>query len=441
MSARAWVLSALAALLGVVVLGALYLQLDARTLPGIRVAREPKGQAHEALARTREPKAELGERARRWADGTVELTLGAQRATATRRELGASLDADALAARAARLGHSGNPLADVWTAGEAWLFGIDLDWNARVDRVQLGRYVRALRNAVERPPVAGTSDGTGTVLAGVDGVTLDTVASQSELERMLRSGRRRLTLALRAVPAPTMAIGTPDGIDERGPGPQRSASARLSDDDVRRMHAAAPKQWRAPQGCEPMDPPYEHFCQGPRQVPEPTGPAAELADRLDLGSLQAVGHLLHAEPRSAWVSAAGGPRPSTHALQWPVNGGRLWRRFGYTRKPPFEALLHRGIDVGAPKGSPLMAADDGIVAYSDNRVRGYGNLLVIIHPDASVSFSAHCRAIYVFAGQRVTRGQIVGEVGDTGLARGAHVHWELHVKGQATDPLAWFARH
>ena len=440
MNARAQLFRALALLLGVLVLGALYLQLDPRTLPGIRIAREPNAGAHEALARTHEPDAELRERARCWADGTVELTLGAQRATATRRELGASLDAGALAARAARLGHSGNPIADVWTAGEALLFGIDLDWNARVDRAQLGRYVRALRNAVERPPVAGTSEGDGAALAGVDGVTLDTVASQSELERMLRSGRRQLTLTLRAVPAPTMAIGTPDGIDEGGPGPERSAPARLSDDDVRRMHAAAPKQWRAPQGCEPMDPPYEHFCQGPRQVPEPSGPAAELADRLELGSLQAVGHLLHAGPSSAWVSAAGGPR-MTHGLLWPVNGGRLWRRFGYTRKPPFEALLHRGIDIGAPKGSPLLAADDGIVAYSDNRVRGYGNLLVIIHPDASVSFSAHCRAIYVFAGQRVARGQIVGEVGDTGLARGPHVHWELHVKGQATDPDAWFARH
>jgi murein DD-endopeptidase MepM/ murein hydrolase activator NlpD len=441
MSARRWLTIGAATLLGCFVLVALYLRVDARTLAGIRVRSEPNAQSYQALVRSREPSVELRERARAWADATVELTLGAQRATATRRELGASLDADALAERAARLGHSGNPIADVWNAVEAWSFGVDLDWNARVDRAQLGRYVRALRNAVERPPVAGTSDGSGSALAGVDGVTLDTVASQSQLERMLRSGRRQLTLALRPVPAPTMAIGTPDGIDEGGPGPAHSASARLSDDDLRRMHAAAPKQWRAPQGCEPMDPPYEHFCQGPRQVPEPTGPAAELAGRLDLGSLQAVGHLLHAEPRSSWVSAAGGPRPSTHALQWPVNGGRLWRRFGYTRKPPFEALLHRGIDVGAPKGSPLMAADDGIVAYSDNRVRGYGNLLVIIHPDASVSFSAHCRAIYVFAGQRVTRGQIVGEVGDTGLARGAHVHWELHVKGQAIDPDGWFARH
>jgi murein DD-endopeptidase MepM/ murein hydrolase activator NlpD len=101
--------------------------------------------------------------------------------------------------------------------------------------------------------------------------------------------------------------------------------------------------------------------------------------------------------------------------------------------------LHRGIDVGALRGAPLLAVGDGIVAYSDNGIRGYGNLLVIVHADASVTFSAHCKAIYVFPGQRVRRGQIVGEVGDTGLARGVHVHWEYHVRGDAVDPEGWFS--
>jgi murein DD-endopeptidase MepM/ murein hydrolase activator NlpD len=57
-----------------------------------------------------------------------------------------------------------------------------------------------------------------------------------------------------------------------------------------------------------------------------------------------------------------------------------------------------------------------------------------------VTFSAHCRAIYVFAGERVTRGQIVGEVGDTGLARGPHVHWEYHLHGRAVDPEGMWSR-
>jgi hypothetical protein len=248
---------------------------------------------------------------------------------------------------------------------------------------------------------------------------------------------------LRHVPAPPpVAIGSPDGIEDHEPSALPFPGAdtgRAPEIDSPRMRAAQPREWLPAQGCEPMDPPYEHFCQGPRQVPMPWGAEAELAERLGLGSIETVGRLLNDRPRPEWVAAAGGPRPANRSVLWPVGAGRLWRRFGYVRKPPFEHLLHRGIDVGAPRGAAIVAVDDGVVAYSDNRVRGYGNLLVIVHDDASVSFSAHCRAIYVFAGQRVRRGQVVAEVGDTGLARGTHVHWEYHVGGDPVDPAGRFS--
>jgi murein DD-endopeptidase MepM/ murein hydrolase activator NlpD len=263
------------------------------------------------------------------------------------------------------------------------------------------------------------------------------------LERTLRAGRLSVSIPLRDVAAPdALAIGSPDGIDDR----ERTGEAATHDGthpmpaiDAARMRAATPRQWLPSQGCEPMDPPYEHFCQGPRQVALPFGADAERAEQLGLGSVETVGRLLGTGPRSDWVAAAGGPVASHRDLAWPAPAGRLWRRFGYVRHPPFEGLLHRGIDVGAPAGTPLLAVQRGIVAYSDNRVRGYGNLLVVVHDDGSVSFSAHCRAIYVFSGQRVRRGQIVGEVGDTGLARGSHVHWEYHVRGVAVDPDGLFA--
>jgi hypothetical protein len=286
-------------------------------------------------------------------------------------------------------------------------------------------------------------------LAGVAGVTLDVVLTVDVLERLLREGGLETSVDLREVPAPQIEIGSPDGIDEE-PREQEEPprtwantpgriQAQLSAAMLQRMHAAEPRDWLAPQGCEAMDPPYERFCQGPRRVPTPYGASAETAEKLELGTLQTVGRLLSAPPKAAWVAAAGGPVASRDML-WPVPEGRLWRRFGYVRRPPFEHLIHRGFDIGAPRGTPLYAVNPGIVAYSDNRVRGYGNLLVIVHPDASVTFSAHCRAIYVFAGQQVERGQIVGEVGDTGLARGPHVHWEYHLHGRAADPEGLFSR-
>jgi murein DD-endopeptidase MepM/ murein hydrolase activator NlpD len=171
----------------------------------------------------------------------------------------------------------------------------------------------------------------------------------------------------------------------------------------------------------------------------PYGQAAEHAEQLGLGTTETVGHLLRAAPKSEWREAAG-PSSSPATMLWPVPGGKLWRRFGYVRKGEWTHKLHRGIDIGAPHGTPVLAVNDGIVAYSDNRVSGYGNLLVVVHVDGSVTFSAHCQAIYVFAGQRVRRGQIVAEVGETGLARGAHVHFEYKTAGKPVDPIELFAR-
>ncbi|HEX6246020.1 MAG TPA: M23 family metallopeptidase, partial [Polyangiales bacterium] len=123
----------------------------------------------------------------------------------------------------------------------------------------------------------------------------------------------------------------------------------------------------------------------------------------------------------------------------PVPNGKLGRGFGYVRREELKDRIHAGVDIVAPRGSPIVAARTGIVAYSDNRVRGYGNLLVIVHANGEVSLSAHCQRIFVFAGQRVARGQVVAEVGMTGLALGPHLHFELRVGGAPSDPAPRFA--
>ena len=84
------------------------------------------------------------------------------------------------------------------------------------------------------------------------------------------------------------------------------------------------------------------------------------------------------------------------------------------------------------------AANDGLVVYSDNGMRGYGNVVVLIHRDASTTLYAHCRATYVAAGELVRRGQIIAAVGATGLAHGPHLHFEWRVAGQTRDPLRRF---
>ena len=176
------------------------------------------------------------------------------------------------------------------------------------------------------------------------------------------------------------------------------------------------------------------MCEGPRRVPEPYGEAAERAEELGLGT-QEVGHrLLRSPPKPEWVAAVKDRKHRT--LLWPVEDGSFGRGFGYTRKHK-RSLRHDGVDVGASVGEQVRSINDGIVAYSDNGVSGYGNMVVVVHADASTSFYCHHRSNFVFAGQTVKRGQVIGEVGLTGITRGPHLHFEWHVRGNPKDPMPY----
>jgi hypothetical protein len=181
---------------------------------------------------------------------------------------------------------------------------------------------------------------------------------------------------------------------------------------------------------------YRNFCQGPRRAPLPRGPEAKLARKLGLGDIKTVSQVTLDPPPAAWVAAAG-PDTEADSLQWPVPEGQLWRGFGRVRRGKFRRW-HRGIDIGAPERTLFRAARGGLVIYADNGVRGYGNLMVVVHPDATVAFYAHARALYLFAGQKVRRGQVLGEVGHTGIARGSHLHFEYRIYGRPRNPLHWF---
>jgi hypothetical protein len=203
--------------------------------------------------------------------------------------------------------------------------------------------------------------------------------------------------------------------------------------------AALPERWLPARGREcARSGKYRGFCQGPRRVPAPHGPAAELAEQLGLGTTKAVSVLLLEAPKPEWVAAAG--EADARAPLYPVAEGMVWRGLqrarGSSGRPG--RIKHKGVDIGAPQGSAIRAVQSGIVAYADNGVRGYGNLLVTVHPDGTSALYAHCRSIYVFPGQRIARGQRIAEVGQTGIARGPHLHFEYRNAGRIRDPLALF---
>jgi murein DD-endopeptidase MepM/ murein hydrolase activator NlpD len=100
------------------------------------------------------------------------------------------------------------------------------------------------------------------------------------------------------------------------------------------------------------------------------------------------------------------------------------------------ARPHEGIDVSAPMGAPIVAPAGGVV-MAVRRETGYGNVLEIDHGFGITTKYAHCSRIVVRPGQKVKRGQVIANVGNTGLSTGPHLHYEIHVNGRAVDPLTY----
>jgi murein DD-endopeptidase MepM/ murein hydrolase activator NlpD len=162
---------------------------------------------------------------------------------------------------------------------------------------------------------------------------------------------------------------------------------------------------------------------------------ARIAEELDLGSRRMAGHLLTRTPERALQKAAGKHVETT--LAYPIEHGNFVRGFGYVRKVRKD-LIHKGVDIAAKPGTPIHVVNDGIVGYAADGVKGYGNLAIIIHPDGSVSSYAHCSKLLVVPGQKVTRGEVIAEVGTTGISRGPHLHFEYRKGGKPTNPMARF---
>lgn len=117
----------------------------------------------------------------------------------------------------------------------------------------------------------------------------------------------------------------------------------------------------------------------------------------------------------------------TGRFQWPVLG-TITQGYWYG---------HRAIDIGAPTGSALLAADSGFVSFAGWTDVGYGYLVVIDHANGFATYYAHLSNIYVFEGQAVERGQVIGAVGSTGWSTGPHLHFEVRYYGVQQNPRAY----
>jgi len=119
-------------------------------------------------------------------------------------------------------------------------------------------------------------------------------------------------------------------------------------------------------------------------------------------------------------------------LMWPVKGGVLTSRFGTRR-----GKNHHGIDIGARRGTPIRAANEGKVEFSGWGPTGYGLMIIIKHPGNLTTVYAHNSRNLVKKGSKVRRGQMIARVGKTGRATGPHVHFEVRNDTHPKNPLLY----
>jgi murein DD-endopeptidase MepM/ murein hydrolase activator NlpD len=170
----------------------------------------------------------------------------------------------------------------------------------------------------------------------------------------------------------------------------------------------------------------------------PATPAAPLAPRNE----GPVGSIATADsPHSARLAAPVAPdreesagksaeaAGSLQSFRWPVRG-RVIAGFG----PKPNGLQNDGINLAVPEGTPIKAADDGVIAYAGNELKGYGNLVLVRHGNGFVTAYAHASEIMVKRGDAVKRGQVIAKSGQTGNVTSPQLHFEIRKGATPVDP-------
>lgn len=128
---------------------------------------------------------------------------------------------------------------------------------------------------------------------------------------------------------------------------------------------------------------------------------------------------------SSYTACARRGQASGQGMEWPLTG---------SISRGFDSGRHRGMDICAEPGTPIVAARSGKVLYAGDKLSGFGNMVIIDHGGDLASIYAHNRRNLVRSGQRVNEGQLIAEVGQTGNATTPHCHFELRRHAKPIDP-------
>ncbi len=245
---------------------------------------------------------------------------------------------------------------------------------------------------------------------------------------------QRLVIPGAAGGAPMMASGGPPMTVSSAPLPPPLMSAPpMASPTMPPVAAASSPPGRSPDVI-PLDGP-------PSATPPPAAPprTATLTPPAAAGPASAGPRETSAaaEARAESAPAAGGAAAPSGGATLPHGGHFAWPVRGHVLAGYGVATggAHNdGINIAAPRGAPIAAVDGGVVAYAGNELRGYGNLVLVKHPDGWITAYAHCDELLVKRGDKVSRGQVIAKVGATGGVTEPQLHFELRRGKQAVDP-------
>jgi murein DD-endopeptidase MepM/ murein hydrolase activator NlpD len=165
----------------------------------------------------------------------------------------------------------------------------------------------------------------------------------------------------------------------------------------------------------------------PVQTAQPQKPAPAQPTRVASAEPTQTASL--AKPDVSADEAKGSGAPS---FRWPVRG-RIITGFG----PKPNGQQNDGINLSVPEGTPIKAAEDGVVAYAGNELKGYGNLVLIRHSNGFVTAYAHASELTVKRGDTIKRGQTIGKAGQTGTVTSPQLHFEIRKGSSPVDPTQY----
>jgi murein DD-endopeptidase MepM/ murein hydrolase activator NlpD len=196
---------------------------------------------------------------------------------------------------------------------------------------------------------------------------------------------------------------------------------------------AAPAQPPAP----PAPPPAQRVAaakqpQTPAAPPPAKQPAGQKVVQADPpASARVVTPAADPVPDSAPTGTTGSTSASP-SFRWPVKGRVIT---GFGKKG--DGQQNDGINVAVPEGTPIKAAEEGVVAYAGNELKGYGNLVLVRHSNGFVTAYAHASELAVKKGETVKRGQVIGKAGATGNVSSPQLHFEVRKGATPVDPTQY----